>query len=560
MKKLSQLQKNHVNREGQAEKAHENFSFFRLLPWLWLAAAYISVIVFLILYGRTYLDSDTASEMILSDLLNKEGVFLSRNWWYSTELRIVHLQIVFRPLLLLFPDNWTLVRILGMALVLLGMAVSFFYAADGLGLKKNAVWGCAAILCPFGTWYLSHVIYSGAYLLYIILVLLNLGLVLHLIRENHRIRYWVQFILYTAICMIGGLNGVRMLMNFYVPLIAAALLAFVLYLHEHPAEISTAEIIHRQESKLLFLSFYGTVVSAAGYLINSKVLMKMYQFRSYNVSVWGIFDLNKLLECWGGFLSLFGWQVDSFQHADKVVPFFSLEGILNVCGLVTACLIVFSLWRLLLRWRELSFLKRLPGFLLMACLAVNGAVFAFGDVGSNASYWLAILPLTFYVLQTECETEHFHIPAARKVAAVGFALCIIGSSYATVKEFLAYPLRAHPNLEPVTEWMLDNGYTKGYATFWEAGILTEWSSGQIEVWAVDPLRELQIHEWLQPSSHSVPPEGEVFLLATQPELESTGLSALAAGPDVVYQDANGYVIMAYDSADELKLAVQAAGD
>lgn len=42
--------------------------------------------------GKWIVDSDLASEMILSDLLNKEGSIISHNWFYSTELKVVNLQ------------------------------------------------------------------------------------------------------------------------------------------------------------------------------------------------------------------------------------------------------------------------------------------------------------------------------------------------------------------------------------------------------------------------------------------------------------------------------------
>lgn len=47
--------------------------FFRWSPWIWLVAAYCITMGVLCVYGRSYIDSDMASEMILADLLNQEG-------------------------------------------------------------------------------------------------------------------------------------------------------------------------------------------------------------------------------------------------------------------------------------------------------------------------------------------------------------------------------------------------------------------------------------------------------------------------------------------------------
>ena len=53
------------------------------------------------------LDSDASSEMVLAQQLSQNGGILSRDWIYSTELRVMSTQLVFAPLFLLFsfPGN-----------------------------------------------------------------------------------------------------------------------------------------------------------------------------------------------------------------------------------------------------------------------------------------------------------------------------------------------------------------------------------------------------------------------------------------------------------------------
>ena len=46
---------------------------WQALPWLWMAAAYLFDLWYQLVPGKWIVDSDLASEMILSDLLNKEG-------------------------------------------------------------------------------------------------------------------------------------------------------------------------------------------------------------------------------------------------------------------------------------------------------------------------------------------------------------------------------------------------------------------------------------------------------------------------------------------------------
>ena len=65
-------------------------ALWRWLPWLWIAGGYLFDLWYQIVPGKWIVDSDLASEMILSDLLNREGSIISQNWFYSTELKVVN--------------------------------------------------------------------------------------------------------------------------------------------------------------------------------------------------------------------------------------------------------------------------------------------------------------------------------------------------------------------------------------------------------------------------------------------------------------------------------------
>ena len=67
-----------------------------LLPWLWLAAGYVLDMWFQLVPGKWIVDSDLASEMMLTKILNQEGSILSHSWFYSTELRVVNMQWFYR--------------------------------------------------------------------------------------------------------------------------------------------------------------------------------------------------------------------------------------------------------------------------------------------------------------------------------------------------------------------------------------------------------------------------------------------------------------------------------
>ena len=108
-------------------------TMMRLLPWLLLAAAFALSVGYYALYGAHNLNADDSSEMVLAAQLNEEGTFLSENWLYSTELRVVSPVPLYQLGLRLF-DSWHAARTFAIAVVLLCIIASSLFMMRQLGL------------------------------------------------------------------------------------------------------------------------------------------------------------------------------------------------------------------------------------------------------------------------------------------------------------------------------------------------------------------------------------------------------------------------------------------
>ena len=534
--------------------------FFRWLPWIWLVTAYCVTMGVLCLHGRAYIDSDMASEMILSQILNEEGGLLTTQWWYSTELQVFCLQPLYRLGLILFPHSWYAARMLGQGIYILILLGAYLYLGHGLRLKNCGAWGAAALACPFGVCYLWYGVLGGFYLPYMILLLLGFGAMLHLLRpmtKKQKILHWAVLLGSSA---ASGLNGLKGLMAFFLPMLLVAVAALALQWHKQPQEYP------RREGRLLCLAVLATLIAGAGFAFYSIVLGPSHEFMSHSGRQWNTLDLNALVSKLADFLSLFGYPIDSSVGGE--VELFSAVGILCAVGLITAAAIVFSLLRLLCRWQELQPEQRLAPLLLAASCVVQGAVFAWtGNLfDTNPYQWLTIVPLVFPVLQLEGETEHFRLGFTRRLAALAFCVCFVLVSVGSTMRYFASGYRINPHLEEVCDWLTDNGYTQGYATFWNGNVLTEWSDGQIEMWVVSDFNSMEVSHWLQKTSHANPPEGPVFLLTTLDELGNMGLSDLYWWSNVVYEDSETeitdrtkrYIVMAYPDYNDMVSAVAGA--
>lgn len=523
---------------------------WQLLPWLWLAAGYILDLWFQLVPGRWLVDSDMASEMMLSNFLNQEGRIISKIWYYSTEIRVVSVQWVYRFTLLLFPHDWHMARTLGMAIMLALFAGLMLLLARSIGLGCIGVWMTAALIWPYGRIYLVYAIYGGHYLVYTFLYVLSLMLVLFSINTT-----WKRYaLLNAAAClaaMLSGMNGVKTLMVFQVPFLAAALLVLILALHTSPKDDwHSALVICDQEARLFMGALVTTAASFLGYVINAKVLAKMYSFKSFSSVTWSRFGVDWTLDrVLMDFFHLFGYQDE--------VGVFHFSGIASGVGLLIGAWLFFCIVRLTLRYKKLAVAERLMVLLMLAMLAVCGVSYTY--FGNYCVYfWLTCMPVAIAVMAIEIKTEDLHLPGTRELLTVVLAGAMMLCSINNVRQEIEHPTLAHIGLDKVADWLVENGYKEGYATFWNGSAMVEMTSGQLDVWMPGDLNEIDIEGWLQPDYHLTRyPEHPFILLDTETDgtVESAGLIRNGSGTEV-YNDGR-YVVYAFDSAEEICAAAEA---
>ena len=526
---------------------------WQALPWLWMAAAYLFDLWYQLVPGKWIVDSDLASEMILSDLLNKEGTIISHNWFYSTELKVVNLQWFYRLGLLIFPNDWHLARTFGMAITLALFAAAMLFFVKCAGLGRAGLWMVGTLLWPFGQHYLVYAIYGGYYLVYTFFYMLVLALVLRSLNADKK-HCALQWVLACVITAVAGMNGVKQLMVFHAPLCLAAAILLVLALHScGKTDWKAALDACRKEVRLLAASLVTAVAAAAGYFVSNAVLSRMYDFKSYHFIVWNRdedwFTLDRILM---DFFHEFGYENGS--------GVFHFGGIAAAVGLLLGCWMFFCIVRLLLRLDKLERNDKLLVLLLVAMLAVCGVAYTYFHE-YYLYFWLMNMPVAIAVMAVEIKTEDFHILGARQLLGVGLAACFTLCAVSTVRQEQEHPYLAHKGLNTAAEWLVDNGYTQGYSTFWNGNAMTELTSGKLEVWTLQSLDRDDVPNWLQPKSHlTTDPEHPFLLIDTETDGPAENAKLIQYGDCTeVYNDGR-YVIYDFADADALHAAAQAAAD
>lgn len=515
----------------------------------------ILLLVFLNIFCHDHwLDSDMAAEMIFSKTLAEEGRFFAApDWYYSTEFRFLYTHWIMGPLFHIF-QSWHVIRavtnLVSYALVLL----SYYYFMKPLRVRRGLVTATAAILLlPFSETMMTHMAMGNTYLFHVMIVFWYFGLYLRLAGADsagrggaHRIR----FLFYLALALVCGVSGVRYMLALQCPLVlTGAVSVFRSAQFERFRKEAAAENLRERwkavwqcpAMRYLGCALCGAVGSVAGYAVNVLYVSRHYVFQTYEstnfIAVYqGVF-FERVQNALGSLLMLFGYI------PDRAV--LSLRGVITLVSFVILATLIYVCVQ---AGRTSRGQRQFVSRFLAVSLGVNLFVFVFTTSTMVPRYYITIfifaLPmLCFYLEQEE------RLPDRAAVCGI-LAVCLLLAAGKTTLSYLSIDKNAQRR--EAAAFLADHDYTFGYATYWNANIITELTDGKVEVANVGDAEHLEYFRWSSPAKYYEKgyADGEVFLLLDREELaKAAGTETIRRGR-VVYENGD-YTALAYDSADAL---------
>ena len=472
------------------------------------------------------LNSDASGEMILADHLNKVGGFLSKDWFYSSELRVLNTQIVYKLGLLFFPHNWHLARTFSVGLFMLLLIAAGWYLMWVIGKKKKGFLAAAILICPFGQWYAWNVIYNSYYVPHIVISFVSVAMFIHLLKTDKKALRIVLTVLSVVLAFVAGLGGVRQLMVCYIPLWIAVVILFLSEFWkktdaekkgELPGDFADSadsgemENSKRENGKTGFEGsrFFMPVIASwilagsfAGYLVNEKILSQIFSFKDYTETIWMEFNFENVKIVLEQLCRQFGW-----------IPYVRVLGFEGVVNFISVVLMIAMVAAFIIQWKRFKGLSKEEKILLMYTTIGSALMlFLFAETWVyNESYWIPILPFMFLPLILLIRVEGKDIRGILFSGAFMLTLFLIGIS--TGKHPFIIGVPGAEQIKKVSYWLEEQDeYTKGIAAFWSAPVVTELTDGKIEMWTVEDYEHLEPSTWLQVKSHINLPEGRVFVL------------------------------------------------
>ena len=491
-------------------------------------------------WGVMHLDSDDSAEMILAELLSRTGGIISKNWYYSTELRVLNTQLVMTPLFHVFSD-WQMVRTAGTAVLMLIYICSYLLFCRSVQTGSILIYFSPIILWPFSEIYQDIVLFGLYYIPHLCFIFLILALVLF----AEKTRNAVRIVLLIAVSFSAGLGGIRMVVICAVPLLFAAILSVI------PLFRTKRE----KDFKVVARSILAAAVCITGYFFNIMVLAKKYSFATFT-------DVHFMAP-----------QAERFKTIIKdtlkvmgvgKLKGFSFSSILSILTMGMIVLLIYMSVRLILNWKSLSQEEQI-------LLLVFICSFAF-TVGSGLfliSYWgnrYMIMPCMGYLIVLAVYSKRIASPRAHILAICMFIIAL--QFLSGIRQYCSFAtVKKHQKQDAALQYIIDSGMTFGFGDWDCSDILTELTDGRIHMCKLNNYKLPDAWYWLMEKDFRKYAENTaVFLIMDNARLDYNGkvshlygewkredLKYLDEGT-IGFQDEN-YTVWQYDSLDSFEKIV-----
>lgn len=437
------------------------------------------------------LDSDTSSTLVFAEHLAGIGKLFSQDWMYSTSIEVISSHLIYMPLFSLL-DNWQSVRLIGTIILQALYVLSYAFMLRQAGVSKRVFYISATlILLPISVAHGRIVLYHCYYIPLLVVDFLMLGLVFRCAKVDNwkKPGPYLSVIALSVLSLLGGCGGIRQLMIAHAPMVLSAFLFCFLDFYKYEKKIS--EMLTSDRTRILFFSVLSAGASFVGFLVNVGYLCKRFTFADYGSTGLQILNFAELDDVLYGFFHQFGFR--------EQVNMISAIGILSLLGLIAGIYCVYASIQTIKRYKkEDNICTTLLSTFFLFFTGVT--LFSFLVTGGDSGYYYPLYfafciswAAPFLIISHEdvAAKKGFSFEKLFSWITV-FTLLINGFANLTffngsktfnqIYEGLTfYETDKKETLSGTVEYLTENDYQIGYATYWESNVLTEITNGDIRM-------------------------------------------------------------------------------
>ncbi|MCR4691182.1 MAG: hypothetical protein K5739_07555 [Lachnospiraceae bacterium] len=468
-----------------------------LLPAALVILTILALAVYTLFFLNHLMHSDMAAEVNLSHFLAQRGELISKEWFYSTEIRILYSQLIMTPLFHIFSDYHT-VKVISVFLFLAFLLLSYAHLARRFSFSKQTVWLVLLFLmAPWSNEYLDMMFLGNFYTSQTILMFVMLAFFMKEEKEGEENKSQKAKIASpAAFCILSllmGLSGLRYLACLFGPLILAKLL-WVYLKGKNPGFVK----------EILMTGF-----ALAGFLIHKLYLAKNFSFDATSEVVFVPLSEvpERLLTAFRLMLELFGYR--------EGLPMMSPLGLVNVVKCAFFCCFVYMIVAAFKEREQLSEKERLFLYYFLFLFLINLYMLVFTGVLLQYRYWIPVFIVGIFIVGMYLEKHVFAVSLQKPALILALSLAAASSLYGELWQDVKFDDCA--KREGYMAFLEKEGYTFGYATFWNGPVTEYLSNGRIRVGNLGA--DAKPYEWLTPKSYYQKGyhKGKTFLLLARTE-------------------------------------------
>lgn len=462
--------------------------------------------LFCLLKHDNLMHSDTTAEVILSKLLADENKLITKNWYYSTEIRIVYSQLIMTPLFKIFSD-YKVVKTISIFIFYMLLIAAFKYVGKRYDMKTPyLLLGLAFLFTPLSNEYLDMMFIGCFYTSQVICTYLILGMYVSK-KEGRKGKISLAFLILLSFFL--GLSGLRYLASLYLPFLLAVV---IVTFEKLPAKWEEC----KKQGKGLVFPMLPMIVSSflacIGFLVNKFYLAKNYSFDTTSEVVF--VELSQVPDRFFNSIKL---MVEFFGYYPVEVV--SLRGIVNALKCLFFLFFIGVIIYLLKNRKSLLNRKqRLLLYYFVAAFFINWYMLIFTDVLMQYRYWLPVYVVGVLLLAIFFQVYKPSNCLIRPVLLLAAVVVTLSSLYGELWQDAKY--NDCEKRYGYMAFLEEKGYTFGYATFWNSSVTEYLSNGTIEVGNLGGENGVAApYEWLSKKAYYEPGyhEGKTFLLLARTE-------------------------------------------
>lgn len=460
-----------------------NIFFGSILGMIFIFIAYYAV-----KYETRAINSDYSAEMILADMLAKENKLISSNWYYSSELRVLHTQLVTMPLFKIFSD-WNTVRILSMLITNILLVVAYFRFIRLFDIRERWIQYLSAfcMITPLSLVYLDIINVGMFYIPHLIMGLVYFNLLFTIIKSEKPIqKHKVRLGIFLVLSLICGLSGVRYILVFQIPMVCSV---GVLFLLKNPAirnykgkDGGLIEWNACEYRKEFLVGVAGMFLAGTGYILNTFVIRKFIRFAVFG-NIMFTTDNDHIYKVFAGLFSLLGYSND--------IRMLSVKGILNLLVLLLVCVFIYVIAVIYKKYFKKGTIEGIMCMTLISSFAVNTILYCTTDEYTSRFY----IPVIFWIVP--CIAVYLNsekrLLYRYGVVAIVF-VTYLAAGVSAVKDMSKIDLNS--NKSGYINYLEDHDLDYGYSTYWNGDVTTELTNGKIQIANVVKIETMEPYYFL----------------------------------------------------------------